>query len=126
MATAYLVDTSIPDQEVGAARVAGFRQSLVEQRSVQLDLALESDATAAEFGGQGSPGSIVGRELAGVSAARARRLIEEIDAALGRIDRGAFGRCEQCEVSIPVERLEAMPHARFCVRCSETGGGPLG
>lgn len=126
MATAYFVETSIPDQELDATRVAGFRQLLLEQRSVQLDQASDADAVTAELGGQGSAESIVGRELAGASAARARRLIEEIDAALRRIDRGAFGRCEQCWVSIPVERLEAMPHARFCVRCSETGGGPLG
>ena len=125
MATAF-VEASIQDPVLDAEVVDRLRQRLVEQRSVQLGLASESDATAVELGGHGSADSIVGRELAGASAARARQLIQEIDVALGRMDRGTYGLCGRCEVPIPAERLEAMPHARFCVRCAETGGGPLG
>ena len=124
MATVF-VETSIPDPVLDVRLVGRLRQSLVEQRSVQLDLASESDATAAELGGHGSADSIVGRELAGASAARSRHLIQEIDAALWRMDRGTYGLCERCQVAIPVERLEAVPHARSCVRCAERGGGPL-
>src|SRR5262245_13049015 len=35
-------------------------------------------------------------------------------AALDRIDRGTFGRCEACGRAIPAERLDALPYARHC------------
>lgn len=41
--------------------------------------------------------------------------LEEIEAALARIDDGSYGTCETCGKAIPKERLEAKPAARFCV-----------
>lgn len=40
--------------------------------------------------------------------------IEEVEAALERIDQGAYGRCEVCDREIDPKRLRARPHARFC------------
>jgi hypothetical protein len=31
--------------------------------------------------------------------------------------------CQRCKAEIPVERIEALPETRLCVRCSETIGG---
>ncbi|MCZ7630464.1 MAG: hypothetical protein M5U19_16150 [Microthrixaceae bacterium] len=45
-------------------------------------------------------------------AAAATRQIEEIDAALVRIDRGTYGMCESSDLPIPKERLRAIPWAR--------------
>lgn len=42
----------------------------------------------------------------------------EIVAALSRIDDGSFGRCESCETAIGRDRLEAMPHTRYCLGCA--------
>jgi len=39
----------------------------------------------------------------------------EIDAALERVERGTYGKCETCGEEIPVERLDMFPDARFCV-----------
>ncbi|TKJ16811.1 TraR/DksA C4-type zinc finger protein [Blastococcus sp. CCUG 61487] len=44
--------------------------------------------------------------------------IEEIDAALARIDAGTYGSCTECGKAIPQERLEFRPMARSCVACS--------
>ncbi len=46
-------------------------------------------------------------------------LAAEIRDALERIDDGTFGSCERCNVRIPAERLDALPFARFCLRCAE-------
>jgi RNA polymerase-binding transcription factor DksA len=46
-------------------------------------------------------------------------LIEEINAALARLERGAFGRCEACRQRISKSRLEALPYARHCIRCAQ-------
>jgi DnaK suppressor protein len=48
-----------------------------------------------------------------------RRELSEIDAALERIDRGLYGRCEQCHSSIGRQRLRAIPEARYCIACTE-------
>ena len=44
--------------------------------------------------------------------------LEEIAAALGRIDEGTFGHCEGCRKAIPKDRLHALPYARYCVECA--------
>jgi RNA polymerase-binding transcription factor DksA len=46
------------------------------------------------------------------------QLIEEINAALTRLDEGAYGRCESCRQEIPKDRLKALPYARYCVACA--------
>ncbi len=43
--------------------------------------------------------------------------MREIDEALERIAEGTFGICENCDTAIPVERIKALPHSRFCVKC---------
>ncbi len=45
-------------------------------------------------------------------AAAALQTIEEIDAAIERIDKGTYGVCEYSGEPIPKERLEAIPYAR--------------
>ncbi len=50
--------------------------------------------------------------------AAGRRRIEEIDAALVRLDTGAYGGCRSCRRPIPVARLEAVPEATQCVACA--------
>lgn len=45
------------------------------------------------------------------------RMLEEIEAALRRLDEGTFGTCERCGNPIAEERLEAMPYATKCIDC---------
>lgn len=48
-----------------------------------------------------------------------RKQLLQIEEALRRIDRGEFGRCQQCGLEIPRKRLEIQPWARHCVSCQE-------
>jgi RNA polymerase-binding transcription factor len=57
---------------------------------------------------------VVTTQLLGLEAGVER----EVLAALERIDRGAFGKCERCGQAIPKGRLEAIPYTRTCVRCA--------
>ena len=52
----------------------------------------------------------------------ARFTLEEIEAALGRLEAGTFGTCQACGTGVPFERLEAMPHVRYCAGCHLGGG----
>ncbi|MGA2616857.1 MAG: TraR/DksA C4-type zinc finger protein [Thermoguttaceae bacterium] len=52
---------------------------------------------------------------------------DQIDGALKRIEDGSYGRCATCGGKIPKARLEAIPYAAQCVRCTsqqEEGHGP--
>jgi RNA polymerase-binding transcription factor DksA len=44
--------------------------------------------------------------------------LQEISAALDRLDRGTYGKCEECQGPIPKARLQALPHTRHCVACA--------
>ena len=53
--------------------------------------------------------------------------LDQIEAAIERIEDGSYGQCEECGVKIPKSRLEAIPYAALCVRCAsqqEEGHGP--
>jgi len=41
--------------------------------------------------------------------------LKNVNDALIRIDGGTYGKCENCNDSIPIERLEANPAARNCI-----------
>ena len=47
-------------------------------------------------------------------------LIDQINAALKRLDNGTYGTCERCERPIEPERLVARPYAEYCLHCQET------
>ncbi|MDP6559093.1 MAG: TraR/DksA C4-type zinc finger protein [Candidatus Binatia bacterium] len=49
-----------------------------------------------------------------------RRALEEIDAALNRIENGTYGICENCGRRILLPRLQALPAARLYVKCAGT------
>jgi DnaK suppressor protein len=53
--------------------------------------------------------------------ASSRRALSEIAHALRRMAEGTYGVCERCEIAIPAERLEVLPHTRFCSTCRAAG-----
>ncbi|MDP9092856.1 MAG: TraR/DksA C4-type zinc finger protein [Actinomycetota bacterium] len=50
--------------------------------------------------------------------AQAMRHLEDIDAALQRVQRGTYGTCETCGGPIAGVRLQALPAARQCILCA--------
>jgi len=61
------------------------------------------------------------REKQFLFASKEGRLLYHIDEALRRLYRSPdqFGVCEECEEKISFERLDALPHARLCIKCKE-------
>src|ERR1700747_2111239 len=61
------------------------------------------------------------REKAFLFASQEGRFLWHIDEALRRLYRSpeTFGRCHQCGEEIAFERLDALPHARFCFSCKQ-------
>src|ERR1043166_4012029 len=59
------------------------------------------------------------REKAFLMASKEGRFLWHIDEALRRLYRSpeTFGKCHQCGNDIAFERLDALPHARYCIDC---------
>jgi len=58
------------------------------------------------------------RSQADAMLTRARQGLDDIDAALRRLDAGDYGTCERCGNPIAPARLEARPAARECIACA--------
>jgi DnaK suppressor protein len=114
-------------------QLRAIREGLVDERAGLLaqveDLDAEADVNNWREGGFDDDPADAGsasfeRETAQSLSNHARKLLQEIDDALRRIDAGTYGVCENCGQRIEPERLEALPYARLCLDCKrrdETG-----
>ncbi len=61
------------------------------------------------------------REKAFLFASQEGRFLWHIDQALRRLYKSpeTFGKCHQCGNDVAFERLDALPHARFCISCKQ-------
>lgn len=50
------------------------------------------------------------------------KLLREVNDALRRFTQGTYGVCQECDEPISSKRLDAVPWARYCVRCQELIG----
>ena len=59
------------------------------------------------------------REKAAVSATKEGRYLYRLEEALRRLynDPKTFGNCHTCGTDVGFERLDALPHARYCIDC---------
>jgi DnaK suppressor protein len=86
-----------------------FRDLLESQRA---DVVRQREEALAECA-QSVPDPVAQRRSADLKVT-----IEQIDAALARIDAGIYGTCTSCGTAIPEERLELRPFTATCVSCS--------
>lgn len=59
------------------------------------------------------------QEMAYVLSSLETQQVQDIEAALLRLQSGNYGVCENCGQPIPLARLEVVPEARYCVDCEE-------
>ena len=48
-----------------------------------------------------------------------RRLLQQVDDALSRIESRQYGVCASCEDTLNLKRLQAVPWATLCISCQE-------
>ena len=101
-----------------------FRQKLLRWRA---DLVKEANGTLASLSEGGiREADITDRASVETDRAlelrtrdRARKLIAKIDQALGRIEAGTYGYCEETGEPIGLKRLEARPIATLSIEAQE-------
>jgi RNA polymerase-binding transcription factor DksA len=61
------------------------------------------------------------REKAFLFASKEGRFLWHVNQALRRLYKSpeTFGQCQHCQGEIAIERLEALPHARYCIDCKQ-------
>lgn len=57
------------------------------------------------------------REMTFMLSSKSGRFLYHIEEALRRIEKGDYGKCVSCGKPISFDRLEAVPHARYCIDC---------
>ena len=50
---------------------------------------------------------------------RLKKLLEDVEHALAKFDKGTYGICENCGRPIDPARLEAVPYAVLCLSCQQ-------
>jgi DnaK suppressor protein len=78
-----------------------------EIRAISPRQADTADQAAAEYD----------RQTLAHKAAFARQTLQNLRQALERIRQGTFGECSECGNDIEPKRLEAIPWARYCLKC---------
>ena len=44
-------------------------------------------------------------------------MLDSIESALRRVEKGTYGKCEACGVKIAEPRIKALPWSRYCITC---------
>jgi DnaK suppressor protein len=108
---------------ITATRQAEFRKRLAAARVRVACTLAATDEERRALASHGSPdiaedviGDVVGGLLERLQG-RERHELDEIDAALTRLEAGRYGLCEACRGPIPLARLRAMPATRRCANC---------
>jgi RNA polymerase-binding transcription factor DksA len=87
----------------------------------ELSLAYHAAAEATGDGAVDEPGRREAQARLSRAAA-ARRKLEDVEEALGRLAAGRYGRSEQCGAGIPAGLLALIPETRYCPRCDAPPG----
>ncbi len=101
------------------------KKALVETKAEILNRVrdVRQDLHSSEDGKQGDEGDQTVRALAESEALsnneRLRTQLMEIEMALGRIENGTYGICEETEEAIEADRLLAIPWTRLSIEGAE-------
>jgi DnaK suppressor protein len=98
-----------------------YRQKLEELRD-QLNVTIrkkkEEAIPEAEVGDEGDVAMrSLSRDLVFEVTDNEHHLLDEVEAALRRIEKNTYGVCEANGERIAVARLKAIPYARYCINC---------
>lgn len=88
-----------------------------EMNATTRDSAGDLSAYSLHMADQGS--DAIARDKTIQFASRDGQILQSINDALFRLKEGTYGTCARCGEPIHAERLDAVPHTRFCSACQE-------
>lgn len=115
------------------AQIKQFKQRLLQERAkfagAIRTLAQEASKNPREASGDLSSYTVhmadmsadtYERELVSNLASSEQTVLYQIEDALKRIEEGTYGDCQQCQKSIALSRLRAVPYTSLCISCQRT------
>jgi len=109
------IEGRLMDERARALKALGLfdRISKLDRETMDSDLSSYTDHMA----DQGT--EAMEREKAALFATKEGRYIYRLEEALRRMynDPSTFGSCHTCGSLLSFERLDALPHARYCIDC---------
>ena len=109
------IEGRLMDERARALQALGLfdRIAKLDRESMDSDLSAYTDHMA----DQGT--EAMEREKAALFATKEGRYIYRLEEALRRMynDPKTFGSCPTCGSEVGFERLDALPHARYCIDC---------
>lgn len=104
----------LEDIEFYREKLEAMRQDLLKTVEKKKEEAIPE----AEVGDEGDVAMrSLARDLVFELTDNERRLLDEVEAALRRIEKNVYGICEANGEKIAIARLKAMPYARYCINC---------
>ncbi len=106
-------------------KVKSYRDRLLERRESLFSQVTEAEMSSRERDLEATqdPADMAAnaytKELLISMSANDRRLLELIDEALQRVEKGEYGECVNCGEPVQEKRLDAVPWARYCLRCQD-------
>ncbi len=117
-------DTKDTKDTLTAAEIKAIRQHLLELKedaSKRLQNTKKMDMPEAEVGDPIDDASkSLDKEILFELTSNAHNTIDQIEAALRKMDKGIYGICEYCRKPIGKKRMKALPFARYCINCQHT------
>ncbi len=98
-------------------RLLGWRDEILRDAQGTIQNLQEDDGQAPDLADRATTESERSIELR--TRDRQRKLVGKIDAALGRIDEGSYGYCDDTGEPIGLKRLEARPIATLSIEAQE-------
>ncbi len=104
----------IEDVEIYREKLEQMREDLLRTVKKKKEEAIPE----AEVGDEGDVAMrSLARDLVFEQTDNEHRLLDEVEAALRRIEKNVYGICEGNGEKIAIARLKAIPYARYCINC---------
>ena len=101
--------------------VESYREKLEELRESLMKTVKKKKEEAIPEAEVGDEGDVamrsLARDLVFEQTDNEHRLLDEVEAALRRIEKKMYGICEGNGERITIARLKAIPYARYCINC---------